>query len=125
MDFAFKSILEIKELIESKQTNSEEVWNYFLTRSKELNSKLNAFNLINESGFNDSDKSLMGIPLAIKDIFCEKGIKTTGASKMLENYIPPYDATLITRLKKAGMSSLGKTNMDEFAMGSSGENSAF
>jgi len=71
------------------------------------------------------DGPLAGVPVAVKDIFCTAGVPTTAASRILDGYIPPYDATAVRRVAAAGMPMLGKTNMDEFAMGSSNENSAY
>lgn len=66
-----------------------------------------------------------GLPIAVKDAFCEAGIRTTSSSRMLEDFVPPYESTVTARMKEAGFVAFGKTNMDEFALGGSGENSAF
>jgi aspartyl-tRNA(Asn)/glutamyl-tRNA(Gln) amidotransferase subunit A len=77
------------------------------------------------TGGESPDASLQGVPIAVKDIFCTEGIETTAGSRILEGYRPPYTATAVHRLDEAGATLLGKTNMDEFAMGSSNENSAY
>ena len=87
--------------------------------------ELNAYLWRAEDGAGEGDGPLAGIPVAVKDIFCTEGVPTTAASRILEGYRPPYTAAAVRRLAEAGASVLGKTNMDEFAMGSSNENSAF
>lgn len=122
-----KSLLEIRNLIEKKEISLKEVFNYFLKRIKNYNPRLNCFLTLNE---NFSDKIignglLSGIPLAIKDNFCTEGIKTTASSKVLENFIPPYNATVIQKLVNQGALIIGKTNMDAWAHGSSTETSDY
>ena len=96
----------------------------YLTLTKEL-----AFEQagLADTGFQNGDEmpALAGIPIAIKDVICTKGVRTTCASKILETFVPPYNATVMTKLHEQGIVMVGKTNMDEFAMGSSTENSAY
>jgi len=124
MDFAYKSIVELREMIEKKECTGKEVWEYFILRNEKYNTEITAFLNILWT-YQDSTGPLAWIPLGIKDIFCELWIPTSGASKMLEGFISPYESTITKKLKEAGAQSFGKCNMDEFAMGSSGENSAF
>lgn len=133
-----KTCHELHNLLISKKISSVELTESILNRLKQIEDKVKAYISINEeealkqakaadNRIKNQDKVtlLTGIPIAIKDNICTKGILTTCASKILFNYIPPYDATVIEKLKKAGAVIIGKTNMDEFAMGSSTENSAF
>ncbi|MCH2188846.1 Asp-tRNA(Asn)/Glu-tRNA(Gln) amidotransferase subunit GatA [Candidatus Gracilibacteria bacterium] len=125
MEFAFLSLTEIKEKITSGETTSKEVYEYFLKQIEKNDEHIMAFHHINSDIKEfDSDSLLAGMPLAVKDIFCETGVPTTCASNMLKNFVPPYDATIIENLKQAGMTSIGKVSMDEYAMGSTSESSA-
>ena len=129
---------EIHSLLKRKEISIVEVVKATLTRIDEVDNSLNAFITVNgEEALRQAEKidqeishgreilPLTGIPVAIKDLICIKGMKTTCASRMLENFYPPYDATVVERMREAGMIFIGKTNMDEFAMGSSTENSCF
>ena len=131
------TVSELIRAIAKKEVSSLELTNHFLDRIKNLDSNLNSFITLTEEQAVDRAKKidkeiskgvfkpLSGIPLAQKDIFCTKGVKTTCGSKMLDNFISPYDATVVEKLNNAGMIVIGKTNMDEFAMGSSNETSFF
>lgn len=103
--------------LENKSFSKKELNKAYLERIKKVNGDLNTFLYVNE----DSDQ----VPVGIKDLISVKGMPMTCGSKILENYMPPYNATVIDRLALKGVSFCGKTNLDEFAMGSSGENSAF
>ena len=126
-----------EELI-NRRISSVEITRTVLDRISEVETALHAFLTVTEDEAlkqaEDADKRiasgekitpLTGIPVAIKDNMCTRGVRTTCASKILENFIPPYDAKVVDNLKKAGAVIIGKTNMDEFAMGSSTENSGF
>ncbi len=137
MNLADLGISELRQKIQSKEVTSVQVTESFLSRISKMNKMLNAFITINEKALDDAEKidkriaagekvgALVGMPMAIKDMLCTKGIKTTAASKILHNFIPPYDSTVVARLKQAGAIVIGKTNLDEFAMGSSNETSYF
>ncbi|MDA9266195.1 Asp-tRNA(Asn)/Glu-tRNA(Gln) amidotransferase subunit GatA [Gammaproteobacteria bacterium] len=133
MSIQFKTIKELKNMLHNKEISNKEMvedtftliesnkhLNAFVTLNKEVSLK-KAENLDN----NPSNLPLAGIPIAQKDLFCTKDLRTTCGSNMLSNFIPPYSATVIENLESAGCISIGKTNMDEFAMGSSNETSFF
>lgn len=132
-----KTITQIMKDLRSKKYSSVEMTTDYLTRIDKMNPSLNAFITVTHEAAlqaakeadarlnNNTAHPLTGIPIAHKDIFCTQDIRTTCGSKMLENFIAPYDASVVEYFKKAGTVLLGKTNLDEFAMGSSNENSYF
>jgi aspartyl-tRNA(Asn)/glutamyl-tRNA(Gln) amidotransferase subunit A len=130
------TIRQMSELLTSKQISVQQLCGLFHDRCRlhnqttgaliTLNTELNANDLIQAQALVETaDNVLAGIPLLHKDLFCTQGVKTTCGSKMLENFVPPYDATVVKQLSASGMVTLGKANMDEFAMGSSNEHSAY
>lgn len=128
MNFKDLSLEEIISKIKSKETTKEDVFKYFLDRIQKYDSKVQSYNFVNENWLNietDNESVLAWAPIAVKDIFCEKWIPTTCSSKMLEDFKPPFDAFVINNLKEAWFSSLWKVTMDEFAMWSTNETSAF
>ena len=134
----FATVVDIAQDIASGKTSAVEVLEQHLARITEREGEINAFNLVTTEQARataqqvDADIKagkpvgvLAGVPVALKDNMCTRGIETTCSSKILEGWKPPYDATVVTRLQQAGAVMVGKTNLDEFAMGSSTENSAF
>ncbi len=138
MQLEFLELSELRKQLDDKTISSVELTKYFLDRIKSHNPELNAFITITEDqALAEAEKAdeliaspgenslLCGIPYAAKDLFNTKGIRTTAASKILDNYISPYDATSIRKIKEQHGVLIGKTNLDQFAHGSSGETSAY
>ena len=138
MDLCRLTIHKMRELLLKREVSSTEIVRSVLDRIAQVDGQVKAYTTLTEeaalmqagavdrkSAAGDVLPPLAGIPLAIKDVLCTKGVHTTCSSKILQSYVPPFDATAIQRLKAQDAVLLGKTNMDEFAMGSSTENSAF
>jgi aspartyl-tRNA(Asn)/glutamyl-tRNA(Gln) amidotransferase subunit A len=113
----------VDDCLEQIEKHDKDINAYLTVLSDEAKKMAKESDIRNEKS--EMRSPIDGLPIAIKDVICTKDIKTTAASKILENFVPPYDATVISKLKKAGAIIIGKTNLDEFAMGSSTENSAF
>jgi aspartyl-tRNA(Asn)/glutamyl-tRNA(Gln) amidotransferase subunit A len=138
MTFAHQSLAALRQALDEKRVSAVELASYFLDRiesaaANNLNTFLHVDRALTRAQANAADariargerSALLGIPLAHKDIFVTRDWRTTAGSKMLGNYVSPFDATVVEKLHAAGMVCLGKLNCDEFAMGSSNENSAF
>jgi len=132
------TIASVRAALQTKKISARELAAEFFGRIDKRNSELNAYLTLSPERANaQADRidaavargetlpPLAGVPMAIKDVISTRGVRTTCASKMLEDYVPPYDATAVDRLERAGAVFLGKTNCDEFAMGGSNENSAY
>ena len=132
------TVATIRETIANKKASAREITADYYKRIAAQNRQLNAFlTLCEERAYRQADRvdamvaagkslpTLAGVPIAVKDVISMRGVRTTCSSQILSNYIPPYDATAVSRLEGAGAVVLGKTNCDEFAMGSSNENSAY
>ncbi|AKM82015.1 TPA: Asp-tRNA(Asn)/Glu-tRNA(Gln) amidotransferase subunit GatA [Candidatus Berkelbacteria bacterium] len=132
------TLLEASDLLKNEEITSVELTEAFLRRIENINPKIDAYlEVFTDTALKEAKESderrrngatlseIDGCPIAVKDNLAMEGEKTASASKILENFLPPYNATVISKLKNAGVIILGKTNMDEFAMGSSTENSAF
>ena len=131
------TLAKISQALADKQFFARELTSHLLARIEQFDPQLNSFITVNqEAALQQADaadaqrsagatSALLGVPLAHKDLFCTQGVRTSCASKTLDNFIAPYNATVVEKLNTAGCISLGKLNMDEFAMGSSGETSFY
>ncbi len=137
MDLSQSTLVELRDAVRGKQVKAVEIADHFLQRIARIDREFNSFLAINPTVMDEAAKvdaavasgldpgPLAGVPIAVKDLLCTKGLATTAASNMLKGFVPPYSATVVERLRAAGAVLLGKTNLDEFAMGSSNETSAF
>src|SRR5437870_3719087 len=138
MSLIARSAADLHRDLESRRVSSVELMRAYLDQIQRHDTKVKAFLLVDPDAALARAKEiddrraagkpvgrLGGLPVAIKDVICTQGVKTTCASKILQNFVPPYDATVVKKLKAADAVLIGKTNMDEFAMGGSNENSAF
>ncbi len=135
-DLHTRSLSELSAMLQSGEVSSVELTQHFLQRIEQHDSQLNSFITVADNALEAAKAAddarakgesgaLLGMPIAHKDIFCTQGIKTSCGSKMLDNFISPYNATVVEKMQQAGVVTLGKTNMDEFAMGSSNETSFY
>ena len=131
------SLADIRKRLDRKEIGAVELAKEYLKRIEETDGKINSYiTVCSETAIEDAKRAqtaidegrggaFTGLPVSVKDNICTEGVKTTCASRMLEDFVPPYDATAVTKLKNAGAVILGKTNMDEFAMGGSSQTSYF
>jgi len=124
-DLLFRPAREIADLVRSRKTSATEVARAFLDRIRATDDRLHSYISVGEAPKGAAEGPLAGVPIALKDNLCTLDAPTTCGSRILEKYRAPYEATVVTRLRAAGATIIGKTNLDEFAMGSSTENSAF
>ncbi len=120
-----QSVTQLLDLLNKRKVSKQELYSYFLGRAKKYDSLLNSYLTLIEKPKQAKAGILSGLPIAFKDNFCTKGIITTAASRVLENFNPAYSATVVERLENEGAATLGKTNMDAWAHGSSTETSDF
>src|SRR5919198_1194824 len=137
MNLPALTLHEAGELLRTRQISSRELTQAVLERIHRVDAHLQSYVTVNEeTALKQADQAdellnknarspVLGIPLAVKDNFLMQNVRTTCASKILKNFIGPFDATVVKKLRGAGVVFIGKTNLDEFAMGSSTENSAF